>query len=155
MKSRTGARRAGALLTGALALGAGAAAGEAGPPHPLLGTAWRAEAIGDEAARGDPASTLAFASEGRVAGSGGCNRITGPVSLHGDAITLGPLAATRRACPPETMQQEQRFLTALAAARRVAHDEDVLRLLDADGRELVRMRRIGVASEPTHVGEER
>jgi putative lipoprotein len=127
--------------------------GAAGPPHPLVGTAWRAERIGDEATLDHHGSTLAFASAERVAGSGACNRFSGAVTLSGASIAFGPLASTRMACEPAVMDQEQRFFAALAAARGLRHDEESLELSDADGRVLVRLRRIGVPAEAVGVGE--
>ena len=48
---------------------------------------------------------------------------------------------TRRACPPAVMDQEQRFVAALAAARAYRQEGDVLLLLDEGGRPLLRLSR--------------
>lgn len=45
----------------------------------------------------------------RLAGSGGCNRIAGPVQLQGSGLKLGPAVATRMACVHDT-GLEQRFV---------------------------------------------
>lgn len=120
---------------------------------PLADTAWRAEAIGPEPTRDHEASTLAFPTADRAVGGAGCNRFHGPVSWADGRIAIGPLAVTKKACPPAVMAQERRYLAALAAARGVEREDDTLRLLDADGRVRVRLRRIGGASEPLAVGE--
>lgn len=57
-----------------------------------------------------PSLTL---TQGRVSGSGGCNRLSGSVRISGDTLTFGPLAATRMACSPAVNAQEQTFLTVL------------------------------------------
>ncbi|MBB5235282.1 META domain-containing protein [Deinococcus budaensis] len=57
-----------------------------------------------------PSLTL---TQGRVSGSGGCNRLSGSVRASGDALTFGPLAVTRMACAPAVNAQEQTFLTVL------------------------------------------
>lgn len=152
--ARTRGTRMGFILAlGLMAAALHVAQAEEEGAHPLVGTAWRATAIGDTETRGHEASTLAFSASQRVTGGAACNRFAAPVSLAGEKIAIGPLAVTRKACPPAVMDQERRYLTALAAAARVVQEGERLRLLDADGRVLVRLRRIGVASEPLAVGE--
>jgi heat shock protein HslJ len=73
--------------------------------------------------------------QGRVAGSAGCNRYTGPYTYVNE-LTLGAIAVTRMACPPPIMEQEQRFLDVLQAVKTYSL-EDQLRLQTADGRALV------------------
>ena len=80
----------------------------------LAGVEWTLERFsGDDPAPAAPAITLAF-GEGRISGSSGCNGYFGSVeeSAPGE-IGIGPLGATRRACPPETMALENRYLEAL------------------------------------------
>jgi heat shock protein HslJ len=62
--------------------------------------------------------TLAFSAE-RVSGNGGCNTFSGDYSTRGtDAITIGPLASTLRACAdPAVDMQEQQYLAALGQVR--------------------------------------
>jgi heat shock protein HslJ len=54
-----------------------------------------------------------------VSGNGGCNTFTGSYALSGsDAITIGPLASTLRACAdPAVDAQEQQYLAALGLAK--------------------------------------
>ena len=44
------------------------------------------------------APSLQLSSEGRVAGSDGCNRLIGSYTLDGDRIRFLPLAASRMSC---------------------------------------------------------
>jgi heat shock protein HslJ len=55
----------------------------------------------------------------RASGSSGCNRYHGTIGQGESAtsLTVGPLAGTRMACPPEIMDLEQRYTTALQGAR--------------------------------------
>ncbi|MEO0405728.1 MAG: META domain-containing protein [Cyanobacteria bacterium P01_A01_bin.135] len=53
----------------------------------------------------------------RVAGSGGCNNYTAQVTVEGNALTIGPVAATRRACPSPISDREFEYFTALDAAQ--------------------------------------
>jgi putative lipoprotein len=84
---------------------------------PLIGTSWLAEDIGGRGVIDNAQTTITFDAEGGVAGSGGCNRYFGPVTLKGDSVSFGNLGATRMACVPALMDQEQRFFDALAATR--------------------------------------
>jgi heat shock protein HslJ len=81
------------------------------------------------------ALSLEFGSDGRVSGSSGCNRFTGPYRLDDtDAITIGPLAGTGRRCPdPEVMALEQEYLAALQAATQLEVSAQHLTLRDAGG----------------------
>lgn len=60
--------------------------------------------------RNQPALIIDLA-EGRVSGSGGCNRLTGSLEPIGNRINFGPIAATRMACP--SMEVENQFLKVL------------------------------------------
>ncbi len=72
-------------------------------------------------------------AEGRVAGSGGCNRYTGPYEATAGAIRIGPCASTMMACPPPRMEVEQALYLALDAARAYALAGGRLVLSDAAG----------------------
>jgi heat shock protein HslJ len=63
-------------------------------------------------------ATLAFQETGKVSGNGSCNRFFGSAKINGNAIELGPLGATRMACPEAIMNQETKYLSALQAANR-------------------------------------
>lgn len=71
--------------------------------------------------------TADFAN-GRVSGSGGCNRYNGSYTTKGNQIKIGPLASTFKACEESIMQQESRFLKALQAAERYEVKNDGLQL---------------------------
>jgi heat shock protein HslJ len=80
-----------------------------------------------------PEVTLEFAGAGTVSGSAGCNRFSGPFVADGDAVRLGPLATTRRACEPQVMEQERQLLAAVTQVTRYVIDGDRLDLRDDDG----------------------
>jgi putative lipoprotein len=105
----------------------------------LIGSTWLAEDIGGRGVIDNAQTTITFDAEGRVAGSGGCNRYFGPVTIDGSAISFGDLGATRMACVPALMDQEQKFFDALAATRSYRfHDPgNTLVFLGEDGTTLV------------------
>ena len=88
----------------------------------LQGTRWLLEDLAGRGVLDRLQSTLAFGEPGRVSGQGGCNLFNGAMTLEGDRLALGPLVTTRRACEPAVMDQETRYLAALAGARRLVRD---------------------------------
>ena len=89
----------------------------ASPPS-LQGTTWRAVDI--------PGATLSFPEEGRIAGSGSCNRFFGSVKVEGDSLEISGVGSTKMACPEPIMGQEQKYLQALAGATRYAIEGSTL-----------------------------
>ena len=78
-------------------------------------------------------TTVTFTGDGKVNGSGGCNRFTGKVEITGDALRFGPLATMRMACPPAVMGHEQTFLHMLQGVRSWAIDSQGKLILRDDG----------------------
>lgn len=105
----------------------------------LVGTPWAAIAVNN--GRGGVASLVAgttitatFGADGRVSGSGGCNGYSGPYSVEGATLSIGPAAATARAClGPGVMEQEAAFFAALGRVARFTIDGDRLELRSEEG----------------------
>jgi heat shock protein HslJ len=73
----------------------------------------------------------------RLSGTAGCNRFNGNWKQDGATLQLGPMAATRMACPPPAMEIEQRVLALLEAANSVTYTADGAAILaSTDGRKL-------------------
>lgn len=87
------------------------------------------------------AATFQVTPDGRVAGSGGCNRYSGAGALAAGQASFGAIASTRMACAPDLMAQEQAFFAALQKTTRYEAKDDALALIDASGAVLVRLRR--------------
>jgi heat shock protein HslJ len=111
------------LVTAALT---GCAADEpTSEPLPAVGTDWEVVSYNDQDVLLEPflgtTLTLRLNADGTATGSGGCNTFTGPYTLEGDNISIGPLATTRMLCaePAQTMDQEATYLAALQAAQKV------------------------------------
>jgi heat shock protein HslJ/uncharacterized membrane protein len=105
---------------------------------PLVGRTWRLEDIERRGVIDNLNSPITIAADGKVSGDAGCNRMTGQATVSGTAIRFGPLATTRRACPPAIMDQERRFLDALGRVARWRIERGLLFLIDAEGRDLLR-----------------
>jgi putative lipoprotein len=109
----------------------------------LTGSTWLAEDIMGAGVIDRVQSTLQPLADGRVAGSSGCNRFTGKGTLSGGKVEIGLLATTRMACPPAVMNQEDKFLKALAASRRYEiGPEGLMRFFDDAGAVTVRFSRM-------------
>lgn len=76
----------------------------------LAGVEWVVEDIDGAGIVDSSRVTLEFdAASRRVAGRSGCNRYNAAFDLSGEGLSIGPAAATRMACAPALMEQEQRF----------------------------------------------
>lgn len=69
-------------------------------------------------------SSIRFEAEGRVVGNAGCNNLQGTYEVDGASMSFGPLAVTRKMCPPAMMDQEAVFLQALARVRSFEWTDD-------------------------------
>jgi putative lipoprotein len=79
-------------------------------------------------------TVLVVAPNGRVSGTGGCNRLSGQAKIAGDTIRFGAIASTRMACTPAAMNQERKFFAALEDVRRWRVDAARGKLILLDGR---------------------
>lgn len=115
------------------------------PDRPLTGTTWQvtslvsAQAVSTSVALEQAKPTLTIADDGTVSGSTGCNQITGRATVSGSPaiIEFGPVATTRKACPPEVGEVEQAVLGVLKGTVQTSIDADQLKLTGADGNGLV------------------
>ena len=107
----------------------------------IVGPVWVAEEIAGAAASGNAPVTLQLGADGNASGRGGCNGYGGPYSLAGDALHFGGLAATRMACAPALMDQEQRYFDTLAKVTHYAVADDGALLLETGEGKEIRLRR--------------
>jgi heat shock protein HslJ len=112
----------------------------AAQPHSLAGTSWQVTGFNNGrqavvSVLSGTTLTMAFSAEGRVSGSGGCNRYSAAYTAIGQKLTFGPAAATRMMCagPEGVMEQEQQFLRALETVATARFEGDRLELRTAAG----------------------
>lgn len=125
----------------ALALGlAGCAATPA--QAPLQGAEWRIENIAGTGVMDSSSATLQFLDAGRLAGSGGCNRLLGSYDSPAKGqITFSKVGTTMMACPPAVMNQERKLLDVLPKVTRYSVDATgALVLSTQDGQKIVARR---------------
>ena len=113
-------------------------AGEAASSNsPLLGTEWR---LTNPFSGSRTAPSLQLSSEGRVAGSDGCNRLVGSYKLDGDRIRFLPLAASRMSCSAMNGRDAD-FQRSVMEAAQWRINGSGLQLLAEDGRVLLLLER--------------
>lgn len=85
-----------------------------------------------EAVEGERVYLVLDLEESRVAGSGGCNRVSGSFALAADRLRFGALATTRMACPDDVLTRERAFLAHLERVTGYRLEERSLTLLEGD-----------------------
>jgi heat shock protein HslJ len=108
------------------------------PPPRLDGVTWEVTGFHDgRDAVVSPAvgTTLTLRFEGGfVTGQAGCNAYRAPYAQKDDSLEVGAIVATKKACADDgVLEQERRFLAALAAARVWAIHRGMLDMPRADG----------------------
>ena len=101
--------------------------------RPLVGTEWQLIQLGGETIQPrEGCFTVTLSAEnGQLSGVGACNRLSGTYrSDEKRSLRIGPLAATRMACPD--LKREQAFIEALESATHYDMDGPMLLIL-SDG----------------------
>lgn len=113
--------------------------GEGFPGLAELQKPWTISLISDQAPGLAQPMTLEFGSDGRLHGRAACNsynaRYTLDETQEPAILTIGPIAATRMACPD--MAVENSYLTALQVMGSLRYDDAGLLLTAPDGAALV------------------
>ena len=99
---------------------------------PVTGIPWRPTVIGDETLPPDSGMHVQFEMDGNITGHAGCNRFFGSLQQTDSGIEVGPLGATRMACPEPIMGRELAFLDAIQRTKSFRNRDDVLELVDAE-----------------------
>jgi heat shock protein HslJ len=112
----------------------------------LSGTAWflQADSLDVDFPDGMEDVTMAFTTDGSVAGHAGCNNYTGGYTTSGDSnLTLSQLATTRMMCEDPVMAVEAAYLAELDRVDSFEIDGDELVLRDVDDNDLLSYTRDG------------
>ena len=85
----------------------------------VKGVTWRLARLGRNEPVPEGVNVTAVFGDGRVSGSGGCNRYSaGVVETGPQVFSIGPAASTRMACPDPAGGFEDRYFSALQTANR-------------------------------------
>jgi heat shock protein HslJ len=89
---------------------------------------------------------IAFADDGTVRITAGCNQLSGPYTVDGDVLTVADLAGTEMACDPPLMEQDERIRAFFAEPVGWHLDTGILSL-DGAGEESFTLRDEAAAGE--------
>lgn len=108
----------------------------------LAGSEWRPSFLSALDLPAGIAMQVAFRPDGKITGTGGCNRFFGGYTVAGNRIKIGPLASTRKGCPG-LLRAETALFATLQAAASFEQDDTTLTLFDASGATLAQFVRAG------------
>jgi heat shock protein HslJ len=101
--------------------GAPEPAGDGRSAAALGGTTWHLATIEGRPVLEGTTVTAEFSNADSVGGGAGCNTYSGSALAESGHLTVGRLVSTQRACASDAvMQQEQRYLALLQAAKHYA-----------------------------------
>ncbi|MGY0391456.1 META domain-containing protein [Bizionia sp. KMM 8389] len=101
-------------------------------PTPLVGT-YQLKTIGLNTPINTPLQITFNIEKKMVSGNSGCNQFSGSYLSEGSALEFGPLASTRKMCPPAINTLEQQILKALKETKQYSQTDTVISLLDNSG----------------------
>lgn len=110
------------------------------PLRLLRGAVWEVQAINGEPILDQAPITLEFRSENRLSGLGSCNNFTGGYHLAEQGLTFTQAVTTMKACAPELLEQERRYLRALEGIAWFDFNRDGELLLQGDENRSIRAR---------------
>jgi putative lipoprotein len=109
----------------------------------FTGDEWRPIEIAKIEVPSNAGLFVRFTGQGKIEGFGGCNRFFGAYTLVTGRIKVGPLGATRMACPEPIMELEGHFVEALQSATRFAREQANLMFYDDAGNLVARLTQNG------------
>lgn len=113
--------------------GCGTLVPSSGGQADLTDTTWSLSTLMDKPIFADSYISALFTTDGKVAGSSGCNQYSGTYTVSGTTIQISSsLASTMMACSQELMEQESAYLQAFTEAKSFSINGDQLTLKDAN-----------------------
>jgi len=104
------------------------------PPSPeTLQGSWKIQTIQDKELLDNSTAQLLFNEDNNLSGSGSCNRLSTSYNSQNNALTINPIATTRKMCLPALMEQETRLLQALSKVKRFQLNNGHLSMYDQQG----------------------
>ncbi len=116
------------LLAGCAQAGSNTGGGD------VTGKVWLLESLKGQAPVAGTFISAEFSTDGRISGSGGCNRYNGQYTVSGSTIQIKqPLASTMMACEQPVMDQETAYFAMLGEAQSFAVEGEQLTLKGSGG----------------------
>ncbi|MDH3987872.1 MAG: META domain-containing protein [Gammaproteobacteria bacterium] len=104
----------------------------------LADVAWRPTHLGEMTIDEETEMRIQFEVTGQFGGHGGCNRFFGSYELTDEALVIGPIGATRMACPEPSMSMEMSYFEALNGTKSAHRIGNRLAVKNDSGENLVR-----------------
>lgn len=98
----------------------------------ITGIKWLAVSVGEEAIPANSGIYIQFEVDGSIKGHAGCNGFFGSLEQRDSGVGVGPLGATRMACPDPIMSRELTFIDAVQKMASFQSTSDTLSLLDEE-----------------------
>lgn len=98
-----------------------------------LAGSWQINSINGKLVIANSKAELIFNRENKLSGSASCNNMSTSYSSKNNAISIGPIATTRKMCLPALIAQEKNLLQALGKVRRFQLYNGQLSMFDQQG----------------------
>lgn len=85
---------------------------------------------------------ISFDKENKLSGVASCNNISSQYTQNDNALIIGPVATTRKMCPPTLMSQESLMISTLSKVKRFQLMDDSLTMYDQKGAIQIEAQRI-------------
>lgn len=103
----------------------------------LTGVTWRPVIVGEAQVPEGSGMFIRFEVDGSISGHGGCNGFFGSLEQTDSGIAIGPLGATRMACPEPIMSRETSYFEILQETASIMSGNGTMRLLNEENRVIV------------------
>ena len=107
---------------------------------------WKVNTIQESAVIKSSSVYLKFNQENKLSGSASCNNLSTSYTSHDNALTIAPIATTRKMCSPALMNQEALFLQSLNKVKRYKVDNRQLTMYDHQGQLIIAAKRTKAVS---------
>ncbi len=107
---------------------------------------WKINTIQESAVIKSSSVYLKFNQDNKLSGSASCNNLSTSYTSHYNALTITPIATTRKMCSPALMNQEALFLQSLNKVKRYKIDHNQLKMYDQQGQLIIVAKRTKVVS---------
>lgn len=110
-------------------------------PETIQGS-WKVQSIQEIAVIKNSSARLKFNQENKLSGSASCNNLSSSYNSQDNALTIAPIATTRKMCLPALMEQEARLLQSLNKVKRFELYNGQLSMYDQQGQLQIKAKRI-------------
>ncbi len=120
-----------------MSLGASATLAQSPTPVPVFDQEIALTDLAGTPIAPDAGITITFGSDGSLSGFGGCNQYNATFQSDGTSLSVGPIAATRKACDPTVDALETQYLGLLQDAASWSLDGSAVDVLTSGGATIV------------------